>query len=332
MILKKLKALLGAESTLQARAKCAKVLAVEEKHLGELIRERVSAERGLTEAETNVALGAQADATTERSKVDATLTAIARQSSKLGGLRSRLAAQASELDAQRVSVKAAMPSHIESIKDTFSAEWAAGVAAFGALMGRRSAIEGLIGKLPLTEPRSVPCELPESISGPWKTLDAIGEALDEIAGWNRAAMMPAVDAMGDGAHHTFDVNAVYVITHPAAGAEVGTLVMEPSFTPGTLNHMAQIGYAVPLASLDWQNATEAGKMAAQRASAERERERQQAQSDLDKPFLIQFDQAKAEAAAAENKRIKNGDVPTPVDSGPPFKPWGGGPRRVTGAL
>jgi hypothetical protein len=332
VILEKLKALLGAENTLQAREKIIDALRAEEKRLSKLILERVAAERALVEGETAVTLGEQADANAVRRKVDGAIAAINRQASKVAGLRSRLAGQAPELEAQRVALKSAMPSHMEAVKRKLSEEWAAGIAAFGALLAKRGAIESLVGKLPLADPRPVPYELPTDIAGPWRTIESIVEALDEIAGWNRAAMMPAVDAMGNGAHHSFDASAVYVITHPAAGAEVGTLVMEPSFSPGTLNHMAQIGYAVPLAAIDWQNATEAGRMAAQRASAERERERQQADVARDAPHLIQYDPAAAAAGAAEQQRPTNGPV-TPVSSGPPPKPWGNGTQRqIIGGL
>ena len=294
---------------LEVRGKIIDALRAEEARLSKLILERVAAERALVEGETAVTLGEQADANAARRKVDGAIAAINRQASKVAGLRSRLAGQAPELESSVREIKAALPAHVEGLKATFADEWARGVAAFGAIMGRRAAIEGYIGKLDLPEARPVACELPGAVTAPWRTIKSVVEALDEIAGWNRAAMMPAVDAMGNGAHHTFDPSVVYAITHSPAGAEVGALVMEPSFTPGWLCHLAQIGYAAPLASLDWQNATEAGAAAARRASADQERDREEQRQAQDPNRVVSYDLEKAREAGAANLRISNTVVP-----------------------
>jgi hypothetical protein len=324
-VLKKLKALLGAESTLQAREKIVRALQTEEKQLSELILDRVTAERLLVEAETAVTLGEQSEATAAQRRVDASLGAIQRQARKISGLRSRLAAQAPELEEQRCSLKSAMPSAVDAIKASFADEWGTTIATFGALLGKRAAIEGLIGKLSLADPQPIPYELPDSVAGPWRTIEGIDMALNEVAGWSHAATWPAVDAMGAGPHHAYDPAAVYVITDPHGGAEVGTLVMDGSFVPGMLNHLVQIGYAAPLASLDWQNSLESGRRAAQRVLAEQDQERLQAVHERDARNAIHYDPVKAAAASAEQQRLTNGPK-TPVSSGPPIK-WGSGPQR-----
>ncbi len=328
MILKKLKALLGAESTLQARTKMVKVLQAEESRLRELILDRVTTERLRVEAETSVVLGEQAEASAAQRKFDEAVGAINRQSVKLSGLRSRIASQATELEAQRISVKAALPAHVASIKNSFLAEWTEGVAAFGALLGKRSALEVMVGPLSLPELRPNTYDLPADIAAPWNTLDEIGTALDEVAGWSVAATWPAVDRMRGVSSYGFDPNAVYVATDGSSGLEKGTPCMECSFTPGTLRHLVSIGYAVPLSSVDWESVLESGRMAARRVSAERQQEQQQADHERNAPRVVKYDPIEAAKAAAENLRI----IEAP-GTGALGKEWSGGSeRRVTGNM
>jgi hypothetical protein len=330
---KKLKALLGAEGTLEARARIVKALQAEEKRLGELIIVRVSAERELVSAETAVTLGEQADASAAQRKLDDALAAIKRQGSKLAGLRARLASQAVELEAQGVALKSGMPSHVEAIKASFSSEWSQGAAVFGAIMGRRAAIEELIGKLNLPELRPVTCELPADMTAPWRTMDGINDALEVIAGWSRAAILPQVDAMLPGAHVAYDPTAVYVITNAAAGAEVDSLVQDCSFVPGTLAHFAEIGYAVPLASVDWQRSLEAGSAAARRVSAEQERTREEQRQAQDVNRVGSYDLDLASQASASNLRVTDQGqygrpIPAPAGKEQPKSQ----PRRVIGGF
>jgi hypothetical protein len=113
-------------------------------------------------------------------------------------------------------------------------------------------------------------------------MDGINEALEVIAGWSRMAIWPEVDAMMPRSRHAYDPSAVYLITDLQTGAEVGSMVMDCSFVPGALSHFAEIGYAVPLASVDWQRSLDAGSKAAQRVSAEQEREAQRKAQDANR--------------------------------------------------
>ena len=180
---------------------------------------------------------------------------------KLNGLRSRLAQQAPEIEAHLKAIKATLPEHIAAVRADFANEWSKGVSAFGALLGKRLAVESLIGKLDsLPEPRPATCDLLPDVQAPWEMMKRLAAGLDEIAGWSRAAALPAVDSMMKSSQPPFDRSAVYVITDSAAGMDVGTLVMESSFAPGWLAHLAHIDYAHLLSSVDWQQSLEPGKI------------------------------------------------------------------------
>lgn len=328
MIMKKLKALLGAESTLDGRERVLEALRSEARRLSEIVLERVEAERALTEAETAAAVGEQVDAITARRKVDEARGAVDRQCSKLVGLRSRLAAQAPELGAQHQAIKQALPAHVEAIKSSFLDEWAAAARVWGELLGKRVAIEGLVGKLTLSAPQAISYEVPDSMAGPWRTLQIIDSALEEIGGWSRAASWPEVDAMMGESHRSYRPDVVYVITNAAAGAEVGAFVVDGSFVPGTLEHLVNIGYAAPLASLDWRNSLEAGRNAELAVRSEREREAIRVPEGLP---MTPEEIERAAMASAEQRRPVTDATPHIGRPGPEWRRETA-PRRVVGGF
>ena len=321
-IFSKFKKLSGADRVLDARGKVTAAVEAEKGKLLQVIPERFAAESALRDAEAAQALSEPVDIEGARRRVSAAVASIEQHSTVLAGLRYRLAGQAGEIDAQYKAVKLALPDHVERVKGDFVAEWTKGIAAFGALLGKRVALEVLVGKLTLPDPRPEAWELHAEISAPWKAAEELNASLEDIAGFGRAVMMPSVDAMSPGGYRTYEKTAVYRISHPASGMEQGTLVTDAIFAPGILEHLHNIGYCAVAALQDWQSGTEAADRAVRRVTAEREQEARQAIADGDKPWLIPYDQAKAEAAAAENKKIRNDVTPTPVSSGPAHKPWG----------
>jgi hypothetical protein len=258
----KMLALKSADRVLESRSKIANVIEREERKLLDLIAERVKADRALVTAETAAALGELTDLPAARKHVEDVHAAIGRQASTLGGLRSRLAAQSPELEAQVRAIQAALPEHVQALKDNFAGEWSKGIAAFGALLGKRSAIESLLrATLDLPAPQPIPCEL-ESEAAPWRGIEALRSGLEQIAGWSRAAIWPAVDAMGQRGSRAFDPQAVYVLLRDYDSLPAGTFVMEACLPPGMLAHLVQIEYAASLSSQAWRDGLEGGAHAA----------------------------------------------------------------------
>ncbi len=335
-IFSKFKKLSGADRVLDARNKITAAVEAEKGKLLQVIPERFAAESALREAEAANALSEPVDIEGARRRVSAAMASIEQHSTVIAGLRHRLAEQAGEIDAQYKAVRLALPDHVERVKGDFAAEWTKGIAAFGALLGKRVAIEALVGKLTLPDPRPEALELHAEISAPWKAAEDLNASLEDIAGFGRAAMMPTVDAMSPGVHRAYEKTAVYRVSHPASGMEPGTLVTDAIFAPGMLEHLHNISYYCEGGHglQDWKSGIEAADRAVRRVTAEREQEERQAIADRDKPWLVQYDQATLDASAEAGKRINNSEVPTPVSSGPTrssHKPWGEGPQhKVTG--
>jgi len=268
--LTKMVALRGVDRVLDSCAKINATIKTELNKLQVLIRERLSGERAVIDAETAAALGESADTAGARSRSEQVLQSIARQSGILAGLRSRLAAMAGEMESERQAVSAALPEHIERVKGDFAGKWSRGVATFSALLGERQALENLLGKLDLAEPSATGTELAPAVTAPWQAQEQLVTALGVIAAWSRSALWPEVDEMGPRSGSPFDPAKVYVLTRPLNGLEAGEPVIEASFEPGALAHFVAIGYALPAGLSDWKSLLETGFQASRKANAEAE--------------------------------------------------------------
>jgi hypothetical protein len=297
----KLKALGGAESALEAYSAGRKALQAEVRKLGDLILQRVEAERALVEVETAVALGGEEGSLAgARRRLDNAMAAIDKKSRVLGGLRSRIAQQAPDLAGKMREIQAGLPEHIRGLKADFEGEWAKGVAAFGVLLGKRRALEAVLGKLELDEPQAASCDLGDT-AAPWRVMKELLSSLELIAAWSRASISAEVAAMGGNQSvRSYDPRAVYVLAR-AYSDELpsGALVMEASLAPGELGTLVGIEYAVSFASQEWRKGLEAGS----RAFATLTYEEQQAALAASAPPCVPFspvEMLRAQDAAQEN--------------------------------
>ncbi len=319
----------GVDRVVDARNKITAAIEAAKEKLLAAIPERFAAEVALRDAEASNALGEPVDIEAARRRVTATAAAIEQRSTVLSGLRYRLAALAGETEVQYQAVKAALPDHAERVKSDFAAEWAKGAAAWSALLGRRAAVEALLGSaLTLPEPQPSACELPAEVSAPWKACEELSAGLSEIAGLGNWADMLAVDRMIPRGHRPYDRTAIYSITGPAAGLEPGTLVVDGVFPVGMLEHLHNLGDA-ELATLQaWQGGLEAGQRAAQRISAEKQREQQARADRCEAAKVTPYDPVKAAAASREQQQPVT-DLDPHV--GAPGKEWKReAPRKVVG--
>jgi hypothetical protein len=295
----------GAESALKGWERIVRALQNEVGAFQDLISQRVESDRALVAAETSAAMGEPADVGAAQQRAGNVMASIARKAAVLGGLRARLAGQASGLESNVGGIKAALPEHVDELKADFQGEWARGIKTFGTLLGKRRALEALVGKLDeLAEPQAATCDLGD-VAAPWRVMKELTGAIDQIAGWSRGSIWPAVDGMG-GVARPYDPSAVYVLTRPYDDKlPEGSLVMEASLPPGFLNHLVQIEYAVSLASQEWGNSTEVGRRASDRISFE---ERQFA-AQASEPAAVglsakELEESRRASAEAERHRIE----------------------------
>jgi hypothetical protein len=266
-IFSKFKKLSGADRVIDARNKIASAIETEKAKLLAEVAERFAAVVALRDALAANALNESVDLDGASGRVTKALESVGRRSVILAGLRHRLSSQAGEFESQYRAIKAMLPDHVQRLRAEFAGEWAKSAAAFSAVLGKRKAIEALVGRLELPDPSPLACELPADTHAPWRAAEELSGALEEIAGFNRVAIFPEVDAMG-GCGRTFDSTQVYVVKNSASGVSPGTLVVDAYFPPGMLAHLLNIGY-VELAELQaWQGGLATGSQAAAAISSE----------------------------------------------------------------
>jgi hypothetical protein len=319
-IFSKFKKLSGADRVLDARSKITAAVEAEKGKLLQVIPERFAAESALRDAEAANALGEPVDIEAARRRLASAVAAVGQHSTVLAGLRHRLAEQVGDLDTQYKAVRGNLPDHIERLKSDFAAEFAKGVAAWSALLSKRVAIETLVGKLTLPEPRPEALELPAEISAPWKAAEQLKAGIDDIAGFGRVAMAPSVDAMRPGGHRPYDEKAVYRISHPASGLEPGTLCTDAVFLPGMLEHLHNIGYCEAAGLQAWQGDMGEAERAVQRIATEEREQDARAEHERNPPGPVKFDPENVARAVREQQRPVTDLTP---ESGRPGKEWSG---------
>jgi len=316
-------ALASAHQILESRGKLLSVIQKEEAGLSELIKQRVAADRALIVAETAEVLGDPADVPAAQKQVDAVMAAISKQGARLAGLRGALAKQAPELAAARDAIAQALGEHTDAIKSDFEKEWAAGVAAFSALQGRRQSLETRVGKLSLAAPSSTAVTLPVDVEAPFVAKEQIEGAISELAGLDRwSTYTPATNA------RPFTPAGVYqVISEHAGLGAIGTLVMEASAAPGYVRHLVNIGYLAALTDSEWSESVNAAQQAELKIQAERRAAEARARHAKDgfTPLVAQYPETRAA------KNIPLSDVPDayprPIPAQGPSTP--AAPRRLS---
>jgi hypothetical protein len=307
--LSRMLALKKADSALEKRQKVVEAIERETGRLLKLIERRVEADRNVIINETAESLGEVADVEGARREAAGVMTDIEKQGRLLAGLRSRMAGMAGELESAVREVQRELPQHIQSLRDDFAREWEKARVTFSGLQSKRAALEKLVGRMDLAEPVVEAIELTAS-EAPWKALSELRAALDQVAGWSRAAMMPAVDAQA-GPIEPYSTAQVYVLTRDCDNLAAGTMVMDSVLPPGMLNHLVQIGYANPLSSVQWDAVLQPGAEASRKLAIE-------ARDSATAAFLAAEPQAgpypkedleESVMAAAELSRIR--DVPVP---------------------
>ena len=266
-------ALRTAEAVLERRTRILEAVQGGVEKLSGLIISKVQTNREFRRLESQAAIGEAApDLEKARKRAADAESALHEDSLKLRGLRMQLAEQGTAFVQSHDELAAQLPFHEAEMVKGFNEEYQAGLAAWQDILGRRAAIERLLGKKleGLSDPIPAPAatQICDAMAAPHKTLADLAAAIQAIAGKNRLS-----DRLLEPTGH-YDPQAVYVLTSDRSvklGLPKGCLVTDATFFPGGLLQLIEIQECRPLLDRDQsQAAVAAEKKAAQLLKAETE--------------------------------------------------------------
>jgi hypothetical protein len=236
----------AAQAILERKQKLESVIRDEVAKLGELIAARLQTERAFRRLEAAAAIGEPAPGLEKARKAAADARAALDQASlRLNGFRSALGEQGTELVTNYDAIAAELPRHNAAIVAEFSKQWETAAAAWGAVLGRRAAIETVLGqRLKLAEPKPTTADLGD-MAKPAETLGAINAALKVIASMTSIAARQLAHGV------YYDRNAIYKLTSDRMsdaspypdwrrGLPKGSLVVDASFESGRLAQLLEL--------------------------------------------------------------------------------------------
>ena len=255
-----------------------------------VISELLAAEGELQAAEVAVAMGEQsADATVKPSKrLERARSAIDGAARRLGGLRARLLGIVQAVPAVYAGAVSQLPEASARIKQKFEAEWGPAAAAFARILGRRAAIEALLGEpLSVPEPTSAAVELEPEIEGLHRQVGALKSVIERATKhWPKS-----------GTHREIKPYEVYVMKHESRDFAPGTFVLRCSFPENKLASLVQAEWAVPMRD----PAVSAARNAARNAKLEME--------NVERRRGAAMTEVEDQARAAERKRFLERNYP-----------------------
>jgi hypothetical protein len=228
----------AASAALERKSKVEALIAAEVAGLPELIDVRLTAERDLRTAECSKALGEPAPALGKAQKAAADARATLEQASlRLAGLRANLGGQGTELVSVWDRLATTLPEYNASIVAEFAGEWRAALGAWCEVLGRRAAIERVLGEaLSLPDPSPTLVDVSE-LARPHETLAAVAGALKTLASVKAIAERPRDQ------HVFYDPGAVYKVVSErlvSRGVEKGALVVDCTFESGRLPRLLEM--------------------------------------------------------------------------------------------
>lgn len=211
--------------------------------LAQAIEAHMQAQRTLDAAEVAAVTGEgeAAEVSKAKRRLEQARANIDAISAKLRGLRQAFAALSPRLIAAYDALAAALPEHYAAVKKEFANEWADAVAAFSIALGKRRAIEAIIGDaLDLQDPQPARVDV-AYVGEPDARLKVIHDSLSAIAAWR---VWDSANGFDGRALPPLVPGAVYRLTHAEGNFASGTDVIEASFEPGRLRHLVAIGNAI----------------------------------------------------------------------------------------
>ena len=238
-----------AETVLEKKNKFDNAIQQGVTELSGLIAARLETERTFRRLEAAQCIGEAAPSlpAAKKSAADARV-ALEQASLKLNGLRTALGQQGGALVEAYDAIAAALPAHNASVVSAFEAEWRAALTTWCEVLGRRAAIEGVLGMaLDLPEPVPAVVTISADVSRPSETLAALEFSIKDIANLKKIGERP----LKAGSYR--DPHAVFkVITDRwgSRGIARGTLIIAASVEPGRLDQLIELEQVRPVLDRD----------------------------------------------------------------------------------
>lgn len=153
------------------------------------------------------------------------------------GLRSRAVAVAAEMPEVLANLSPDLPSLNAEVEAGFADEWAAAVEAFSIVLGKRAAIEAVLGRpMNLAEPAPAPTTLDPEVARPKRAVDALQKTLATV----ESRFSPSTDDLPQPGPYQ-----VFIMRRAVHGFEIGTKVLPSAFPEGKLATLVSANWAVP---------------------------------------------------------------------------------------
>ena len=246
--------------------------------LSGLIVARLETERAFRGLEAAASIGEAAGGLEKARKAAADARAALEQASlKLNGLRTALGQQGEALVEAYTTLSGALPAHNARVVEAFEAEWRAALTTWCEVLGRRAAIEGVLGMaLDLPEPVPAVVTISADVSRPSETLAALEFSLKSIANLKKIGERQ----LKPGTY--YDPSKIQKIVSDrwaTRGVPKGSLVCDASFEPGRLSQIIELGEARQILERDQisgvtiaaAKANEIDKLARDKEAADSER-------------------------------------------------------------
>jgi hypothetical protein len=219
--------------------------------LQDLILTRLQAERDFRRLECQAAIGELAPAAPALEKAkkaaEGVRAALAEVSMRLGGFRQQLGDMGGSFVRAYDQLEGELPRHNARLAESFASEWQESLSVWQNLLGRRAAVEALVGPLSLPDPVAAPVDIGEA-AAPGQILTRLAAAIKNIASVKAIAERPLQSTI------FYDRSATYkIVTDRMAdrlGIRKGSLVMDASFDAGRLAQLLELGDARPVLDRD----------------------------------------------------------------------------------
>lgn len=272
------RAIKSAERAIEKKSKISNALNSEVKRLSQTARRLVDAERELSDRSA-AHLIEGGIGTVDDSAVSAIRAEIKRHGSTIAGLRAAIADCVPDFVNASEGLSSHLAAHNEAIINDLRAEWERAVAVFGALQGRRQALELAIGrKFDLSSPAPIEPD-PKSTADalkPRELIAATGEFLQLVFETSSAPFRHPNAPAFDGSR-VYELNRD-VMMGDGLCLKSGELVMEQTFHPGFLAVLNDVGHVQPVGDSRVGTHSHTAKQALLNAAARLAEETRQAES------------------------------------------------------
>ena len=236
-----------ADAVLSRKSKFESAIQNEVAGLAELIANRLQSERNYRRAESTAAIGEPSPDLAKLKKAADNGTAALREAGlRLNGFRSQVGEMGEDFVGCYDTLADELPRHNARVVESFAGEWQTASTTWALMLGRRHAIESLLGtELDLNEPVPTTVTLSADTTRPSEMLLALEKSLKSIAGGKALAERPVSPS--------YSAAAVYRMTSDRMtpqGISRGAFVVDATFRSGELARLLEFKEARPVLDRD----------------------------------------------------------------------------------